>query len=71
MRFKSGLQLDRDEARAEGIEQGMEKGVALKELHDIEIIEIMLGKNFHWTDIQDITHISPADYEALRTKHGK
>jgi len=79
MRFKSGLQLDRDEARAEGIEQGieqglergMEKGIALKELHDIEIIEGMLGHGLDWMLIQKITHLNQADYEALRLKHGK
>jgi hypothetical protein len=59
------------EEHAKGIETGIERGIVLKELHDIEIVQGMLGKKYDWAEIQEITHIDREGYATLLVKHSK
>ena len=64
--LSQGLSQGIEQGLSQGIEQGIEKGLALDK---IEVIENMLAKGFAWNLIQDITHLDPDGFEALKAKY--
>lgn len=76
MRYKTGHQLDLEDAfqkgESQGIEQGIETGLQRGlDLEKIANIEGMLANGLDWALIQSITHLNETGFKELRERYGK